>query len=679
MLGLGNIGAEAGKPVMEGKGLLFKIFADVDVFDIEVDETDIDKFIETVKAISPTFGGINLEDIKAPECFEIERRLKEELNIPIMHDDQHGTAIITSAGLLNALEIVGKKIEDIKIVVSGAGAASISCTQLYMRLGAKPENIIMLDSRGVLHKDRTDLNETKKQFVTDKPVHTLEEAIKGADVFLGLSVGGVLKKKMLLSMAKNPIVFALANPTPEIAYDVAMEIRDDIIMATGRSDYPNQINNVLGFPFIFRGALDVRATEINEEMKLAASKALAKLAKEPVPEEVNIAFKVQNLNFGRDYIIPKPTDPRLIEIVAPAVAKAAIDSGVAQKTIDNWSTYKEELRKRLGLSNPLMRQMKAACKRNPKRIVLTDAQDYKMLKAAEIVINEKIAIPILLGDKEVIKDIINKYELELNSVEIIDNKSAEEKKRRQKFAKMLFKKQQRDGITMTSALDVMQHRNYFGPMLVESGYADAVLTGLTRNYPDSIRPSLQIIERRSGWKVVSGMYIVNTKTGPYFLSDCTVNKEPSIEELIEITLQTVEEVRRFKIEPRVALLSYSNFGSVKGEFTSKLRQVIEILHRDYPDLIVDGEMQASTALDADLLKENFPFSKLIGKPANTLIFPNLTSANITHKIIKELTNYEVIGPVLNGMKKPVQILTMGSAVNDIVNMIMVSVMDAHKK
>jgi len=679
VLGLGNIGAEAGKPVMEGKGLLFKIFADVDVFDIEVDETDIDKFIETVKAISPTFGGINLEDIKAPECFEIERRLKEELNIPIMHDDQHGTAIITSAGLLNALEIVGKKIEDIKIVVNGAGAASISCTQLYMRLGAKRENIIMLDSRGVLHKDRTDLNETKKQFVTDKPVHTLKEAIKGADVFLGLSVGGILKKDMLLSMAKKPIVFALANPTPEIAYDVAMEIRDDIVMATGRSDYPNQINNVLGFPFIFRGALDVRATEINEEMKLAASKALAKLAKEPVPEEVNIAFKVANLNFGRDYIIPKPTDPRLIETVAPAVAKAAIDSGVAQKTIDSWSAYREELRKRLGLSNPLMRQMKAACKRNPKRIVLTDAQDYKMLKAAEIVINEKIAIPVLLGDKEVIKSIINEYELELNDVEIIDNKSAEEKRRRQKFAKILFEKQQRNGITLTSALDVMQHRNYFGPMLVETGYADAVLTGLTRNYPDSIRPSLQIIERRSGWKVVSGMYIVNSKEGPYFLSDCTVNKEPSIEELIEITLQTVEEVRRFKIEPRVALLSYSNFGSVRGELTNKLRQVIEILHRDYPDLIVDGEMQASTALNADLMKENFPFSKLKGKPANTLIFPNLTSANITHKIIKELADYEVIGPVLNGMKKPVQILTMGSAVNDIVNMIMVSVMDAHKK
>ena len=679
VLGLGNIGAEAGKPVMEGKGLLFKIFADVDVFDIEVDETDIDKFIETVKAISPTFGGINLEDIKAPECFEIERRLKEELNIPIMHDDQHGTAIITSAGLLNALEIVGKKIEDIKIVVNGAGAASVSCTQLYMRLGAKPENIIMLDSRGVLHKDRTDLNETKKQFVTDKPVHTLEEAVKGADMFLGLSIGGVLKKKMLLSMAKNPIVFALANPTPEIAYDDAMETRDDIIMATGRSDYPNQINNVLGFPFIFRGALDVRATEINDEMKLAASKALAKLAKEPVPEEVNIAFKVQNLNFGRDYIIPKPTDPRLIEIVAPAVAKAAIESGVALKTIKNWSTYREELRKRLGLSNPLMRQMKAACKRDPKRIVLTDAQDYKMLKAAEIVLNEKLAIPILLGDKEVINKIIKENELELNGVEIIDNKSAEEKKRRQKFAKILFERQQRDGITLTSALDDMQHRNYFGPMLVETGEADAVLSGLTRNYPDSIRPSLQIIGKRENCNVVSGMYIVNTKEGPYFLSDCTVNKEPTAEEIVGITIQTVEEVKRFKIEPRVALLSYSNFGSVKGELTNKLRKAIEILHKDYPDLIVDGEMQASTALNSDLMRENFPFSKLKGKAANTLIFPNLSSANITHKIIKELTDYEVIGPVLNGMKKPVQVLTMGSAVNDIVNMIMVSVMDAHKK
>jgi len=679
VLGLGNIGAAAGKPVMEGKGLLFKIFADVDVFDIEIDVTDIDKFVETVKAIAPTFGGINLEDIKAPECFEIETRLKEELNIPIMHDDQHGTAIITSAGLLNALEIVGKKIEDIKIVVNGAGASSISCTRLYVGLGARPENIIMLDSKGVLHKDRTDLNETKKEFMTDKPVHTLKEAVKDADMFLGLSVGGVMKKEMLLSMAKKPIVFALANPTPEIAYDEAIETRDDIIMATGRSDFPNQINNVLGFPFIFRGALDVRATEINDEMKLAASKALAKLAKEPVPEEVNIAFKIQNLTFGKEYIIPKPTDPRLIETVAPAVAKAAIESGVALKTITNWSTYREELRKRLGLSNPLMRQMRAACKRNPKRVVLTDAQDYKMLKAAEIVLNEKLATPILLGDKEVINRIIKENELELNGVEIIDNKSAKEKNRRQKFAKILFERQQREGMTLTSALDEMQHRNYFGPMLVETGEADAVISGLTRNYPDSIRPSLQIIGRRDNCKVVSGMYIVNTNDGPYFLSDCTVNKEPTAEEIVGITLQTVEEVKRFKIEPRVAILSYSNFGSVKGILTSKLRKAINILHRDYPDLIVDGEMQASTALNSDLMKENFPFSKLKGKAANTLIFPNLSSANITHKVIKELTDYEVIGPVLNGMKKPVQVLTMGSAVNDIVNMIMVSVMDAHKK
>ncbi len=678
VLGLGNIGASASKPVMEGKGLLFKIFADVDVFDIEIDETDIDKFVDTVKAISPTFGGINLEDIKAPECFEIERRLKEDLNIPIMHDDQHGTAIITSAGLLNALEIVGKKIEDIKIVVNGAGASSISCTRLYVHLGAKPENIIMLDSRGVLHKDRTDLNETKKEFVSDTKARTLKEAVKGADMFLGLSVGGVMKKDMLLSMADNPIVFALANPNPEISYNEAMETRDDVVMATGRSDYPNQINNVLGFPFIFRGALDVRATEINDEMKLAASVALAKLAKEPVPEEVNIAFKVQNLCFGREYIIPKPTDPRLIETVAPAVAKAAMESGVAQKKIENWSAYREELRKRLGLSNPLMRQMRAACKRDPKRIVLTDAQNYKMLKAAEIVMNEKLAYPVLLGDKKVITKIIKENDLELNGVEIIDNKSAGEKKRRQKFAHLLFEKQKRDGMTLNAALDEMQHRNYFGPMLVETGYADSVLSGLTRNYPDSIRPSLQVIGRRDEFGVVSGMYIINTKEGPLFLSDCTVNKEPTAEELVAITIQTVEEVKRFKIEPRVALLSYSNFGSVKGELASKLKKAVEILHRDYPDLIVDGEMQASMALNPELLKENFPFTKLKGKQANVLIFPNLASANIVHKVLKELTEFEVIGPVLNGMKKPVQVLTMGSAVNDIVNMIMVSVMDAHK-
>jgi len=679
VLGLGDIGPEAGKPVMEGKGLLFKIFADIDVFDIEVDEKDIDKFIQTVKAIAPTFGGINLEDIKAPECFEIERRLKEELDIPIMHDDQHGTAIITSAGLLNALEITNKKIEDIKIVVNGAGAASVSCTRLYIALGAKPENIIMLDSRGVLHKDRTDLNETKKEFATDKPVHTLVEAVKGADMFLGLSVGGVMKKDMLLSMADRPIVFALANPTPEIGYEEAMETRSDLLMATGRSDFPNQINNVLGFPFIFRGAMDVRASGINEEMKLAASKALAQLAKEPVPEEVNIAFKVQNLKFGREYIIPKPTDPRLIERVAPAVAKAAMESGIAKKPITDWTAYVEELQKRLGLSNKLKMQMKAACKRNPKRVVLADAQNYNMLKAAEIVHNEKLAIPVLLGDKEVIEKIIHDNELELKGVEIIDNKCKEEKSRRQKFAKVLLKKQQRNGMTPTSAQDAMLHRNYFGPMLVETGYADAVLSGLTRSYPDSIRPSLQIIGKRDNTRIVSGMYIFNGKQGPFFLSDCTVNQEPCERDLVDIALQTAEEVRRFRIEPRIAMLSYSNFGSVRGNATDCQRNATAILHKEHPDLIVDGEMQANIALNPELAKESFPFSKLNGKAANTLIFPNLASANIAQKLLQEVTDIEVIGPILNGMKKPVHILAMGSGVNEIVNMVMVAVMDAQKR
>jgi malate dehydrogenase (oxaloacetate-decarboxylating)(NADP+) len=679
VLGLGNLGAEASKPVMEGKGLLFKIFADIDVFDIEIDETDIDKFIQTVKAIAPTFGGINLEDIKAPECFEIESRLKEELNIPIMHDDQHGTAIITSAGLLNALEFNKKKIEDLKIVVNGAGASAISCSRLYKALGAKAENIIMLDSRGVIHNERTDLNETKKEFISTTKARTLAEAVNGADVFLGLSVGGVMKPEMLLTMADQPIVFALANPTPEIAYDIATETRSDIIMATGRSDYPNQINNVLGFPFIFRGALDVRATEINEEMKLAASLALAALAKEPVPEEVNLAFKVQNLSFGREYIIPKPTDPRLIEVVAPAVAKAAMDSGVAQKPIENWEAYKEELRKRLGLSNPLMRQMKAACNRSPKRIVLADGQKYSILKAAEIVINEKLAIPILIGDRKVIEAKIKEHELELNGVEIIDNKSEKEKDRRLDFAKVLWEKQKRKGMTLTSAQDQMLHRNYFAPMLVETGYADCVLKGLTRNYPDSIKPSIQIIGKKPDVKVVSGMYIINDKKGPLFLSDCTVNKEPSVEELVEITLQTAEEVRRLKIIPKIALLSYSNFGSVPGNLNNRLEEAVKILHRDYPDLIVDGEMQASVALDEVLQKESFPFCKLNGEAANTLIFPNLASANIAHKLLYETTEGDIIGPILNGMNKSVQILRLGSSVSEIVNMIMVAVMHVQKK
>ncbi|HEY9113909.1 MAG TPA: NADP-dependent malic enzyme [Bacteroidales bacterium] len=679
VLGLGNIGPEAGKPVMEGKGLLFKIFADIDVFDIEVNEMDTEKFIQTVKAIAPTFGGINLEDIKAPECFEIETRLKEELNIPIMHDDQHGTAIITSAGLLNSLEIVGKKIEDIKIVVNGAGASAISCTNLYVKLGARLENIIMLDSKGVLHKGRTDLNETKKMYAIDTPIRTLEDAVKGADMFLGLSVGGVMKKEMLLTMADNPIVFALANPNPEISYDEAIETRSDIVMATGRSDFPNQINNVLGFPFIFRGALDVRATEINEEMKLAASKALAELAKEPIPEEVNLAFKIQNLKFGREYIIPKPTDPRLIEVVSPAVAKAAMDSGVAKKPIADWGQYKEELRKRLGLSNPLKRQMRSACLNAPKKVVLVDAQQYKMLKAAEIVWNEKLATPILLGDEDVIRELIEAHELELEGVEIIDNKSNVEKERRNEFSKILFEKQQRNGINLAAASDLMMHRHYFGPMLVETGYADAVLSGLTRSYPDSIMPALQIIGKRSNWKTVSAMYIINTKEGPYFLSDCAVNKEPTESELVEIIIQTAEEVKRFGFDPKIAILSYSNFGSVRGELSEKLRRVVNHMHTNYPNIVIDGEMQANVALDPEMMNELFPFSKLNNKQANTLIFPNLASANIAHKLLIELAKADGIGPILNGMKLPVHVLRLGSSVKEIVDMIMVAVMDAAKK
>ena len=676
VLGLGDIGPEDGKPVMEGKGLLFKVFADVDVFDIEVNEKNIDKFVDAVVAIAPTFGGINLEDIKAPECFEIEERVKAAVDIPVMHDDQHGTAIISSAGLLNALEINGKKVEDLKVVVNGAGAAAVACTKLYIRLGVKKENVIMVDSRGVIHVDRTDLNPIKKQFATDKPVHTLEEAVVGADLFLGLSVAGVLSKEMVRTMAKDPIIFALANPNPEITYDDAVDARDDVIMATGRSDYPNQINNVLGFPFIFRGALDVRATAINDEMKLAASRALADLAKQPVPEEVNIAFHTTNLKFGREYIIPKPTDPRLIEHVAPAVAKAAIDTGVAREIIKDWSKYREELRKRLGLSNPIIRQLKTRSKRYPKRVVFAEAENYKMLKAAEIVINEKLAIPILLGNKKVIKGLIKANELELGDVEIIDPKSKSEKERRKQFAEIYWKKRQRKGVTMTSALDSMLHRNYFSPMLVETGYADAMISGLTRNYPDTLKPALEIIGKREGEKLVSGMYIVSTKTGPYFLADCTVNKNPTTEDMVEITLQTAYAIKQFKVEPRIAFVSYSNFGSNNGRIPEMQRKAVEILHKEHPELIVDGEMQANMALNADLRSEIFPFSKLAGNPANTLIFPYLTAGNIAYKLLQSVTNYQIIGPIINGMNKSVHVLQIGSSVNEIVDMVMIAVMDA---
>ena len=676
VLGLGDIGPHAGKPVMEGKGLLFKVFADVDVFDIEVNEKNPDKFIEVVKAIAPTFGGINLEDIKAPECFEIEDRLKKELDIPLMHDDQHGTAIITSAGLLNALKINGKKIEEIKIVVNGAGAAAVSCTRLYIALGAKPDNIVMLDSKGVLNTRRKNLNAIKKQFVRDVPFDTLEEAIKGADMFLGLSVAGVLKKEFLLTMADHPIIFALANPSPEISYDDATKTRTDVIMATGRSDYPNQINNVLGFPFIFRGSLDVRASEINEEMKMAASRALAKLAQEPVPEEVNIAFHVQNLKFGTDYIIPKPTDPRLIETVAPAVAKAAIDSGVAHKTIEDWDKYREELRKRMGLSNPIKQQMKAACHRNPKRVVLADAEHYNILKAAEIVHNQKVAEPILLGDATKIKELIKENDLELEGVQIIDGKEGHNLEQAEQFANILFEKRKRRGITKATALEYMKTTNYFGPMLVEAGEADAFLAGYSRNYPEAIRPALHVIGRKPDSSIVSGMYIIITKERQYFLADTTVNVNPTAEELVDITVQTAEAVKRFNVNPVIAMLSYSNFGSVGAEEPEKVQKAVRILHREYPELIVDGEIQANIALDQELMNKSFPFSKLNGKAVNTLIFPNLSSANISYKLLQKVGNFEIIGPILNGMNKPVHVLQMGSSVNELVNMIMVAVMDA---
>ena len=676
VLGLGDIGALASKPVMEGKGLLFKIYADIDVFDIEINENNIDKLVENIVAISPTFGGINLEDIKAPECFEIERRIKEATDIPVMHDDQHGTAIITAAGLLNAAELTGRKIEDMKVVVNGAGASAVSCTNLYKTLGVKPQNIIMLDSKGVLHVDRTDLNEIKKQFVTDKPIHSLQEALDGADVFLGLSVAGALKKEWLKKMAKDPIIFAMANPVPEILPEEAYKVRKDIIIGTGRSDYPNQVNNVLGFPYIFRGALDVKSTAINEEMKMAASKALAALAKEPVPDEVNIAYQAHNLTFGKDYIIPKPTDPRLISWVAPAVAKAAMDTGVAQSPIKNWDNYREELQKRLGLGNPLIRQIKSRAKRDTKRVVFAEAENYKMLKAAEIVINEKLAHPILLGDEEIINQIIAENELELQGVEIINPKSKKAKKLRADFAELFWKKRQRQGVTLTSAQDVMLHRNYFSPMLVETGYADAMISGLTRNYPDTLAPALKIIGKKPGTSIVSGMYMIMTKQGPYFLADCTVNKNPTVEQLVEITLQTAYAVRQFKIEPRIAFVSYSNFGSNEGRVPQMQREAVSFLHENHPDIIVDGEMQVNVALNADMMKKVFPFSKLAGKPANILIFPYLTAGNIAYKLLQSATNYDVIGPVINGMNKSVHVLQMGSSVNEIVNMVMIAVLDA---
>jgi len=676
VLGLGDIGPEAGKPVMEGKGLLFKIYADIDVFDIEINDKTIEGVINTVKAIAPTFGGINLEDIKAPECFEIEDRLKEALDIPIMHDDQHGTAIITSAGLLNALLINGKKIGEIKVVVNGAGASAVSCSRLYLSLGVKPGNLIMVDSKGVLNRSRTDLNPVKQKFVTERNINTLAEAMVGADMFLGLSVAGVVTPEMLLSMNDHPIVFALANPTPEIAYDLAVATRNDLIIGTGRSDFPNQVNNVLGFPYIFRGALDVRATAINEEMKLAAAHALADLAKQPVPEEVNIAYQVTNLKFGTDYIIPKPSDPRLITHVAPAVAKAAMETGVARKPIENWDAYRDELNKRLGLSNPLIRQIKARAMKNPKRVVFAEAENYKILKAAEIVVDDGIAIPILLGNREIILDLIKTHDLELEGVQIVDPKSPEENERRELFAKQFYEKRKRRGVNYPAALDMMTHRNYFGPSMVENGFADAMISGLTSSYPATIRPALRIIGKRKGANIVSGMYIMLTKKGPFFFADTTVNMNPNVDQLVEITLQTANAVRQFNVEPRIAMLSYSNFGSVEGNIPILVRNAVERLHREHPDLIVDGDMQANFALNNELLRENFPFSKLADGPANTLIFPYLTAGNIAYKLMQEMGGAEAIGPILMGLDKAIHVLQMGSSVSEIVNMVTIAVIDA---
>lgn len=679
VLGLGNIGALAGKPVMEGKGLLFKIYADIDVFDIEINETDPDKLVETIKAISPTFGGINLEDIKAPECFYIEDRLKKELDIPLMHDDQHGTAIISSAALLNALEIVNKKISEVKIVVSGSGASATSCTRLYIKLGAQKENIVMLDSKGVLNAKRTDLTSQKKEFITTRAIDSLEEALKDADVFLGLSVAGVMKKEMLLSMAKNPIVFALANPNPEITYPDAIAARKDVIMATGRSDYPNQVNNVLGFPYIFRGALDVRAKTINDEMKLAAAQALAGLAKLPVPEEVNAAYGGAHLSFGGDYIIPKPVDPRLITTVTIAVAKAAVSSGVAQKPIDNWDAYAVELTKRLGLYKPLIRQIRSKAKSNPKRVVFAEAAHYKILKAAEICIEENIAKPILLGNEDHIKQMIDEYDLSLEDAVIIDPRSEKEEARRDEFANTYFNKRKRKGVTLRSAQNNMIEWNYFGLSMIEHGYADAMVSGLTANYPEFLRPALRLFGKSDDVNIVAGMDILMTKQGPLFFADTMVNLDPDVKIIVDITLQTAAAVRRYGIEPKIALLSYSNFGSVKGSVPLKMREAISILHRDHPNLLVDGDIQANFAINKDLIKETFPFSKLVDGPANVLIFPNLASSHIAFKLLKEGGSLDSIGPVLVGLKKSVHILSLGSTVSEIVNMVSIAVMDAQMK
>jgi len=677
VLGLGNIGPEASKPVMEGKGLLFKIFADIDVFDIEVDATDIDKFVETVKAISPTFGGINLEDIKAPECFEIEQRLRDELDIPIMHDDQHGTAIITASGLLNALELSNKEIGKVKIIVNGAGASAISCAKLYLALGAKKENIIMVDSKGVIKNSRGNLTPEKTLFANDNvKAETLAEAIKGADMFLGLSKAGVLSKEMVKSMGANPIVFALANPDPEIPYEDAISVRKDLIMATGRSDHPNQVNNVLGFPFIFRGALDVRATGINEEMKLAAVHAIASLAKEIVPEEVNKAYGTKNFVYGTEYIIPKPMDPRLITVVAPAVAQAAMDSGVARKPINDMEAYKRQLSSRMGIDSSLMQQLTFRAKQDPKKVVFAEADNYKVLKAALLVKDEGIAQPILLGKTNVIMDLVKEYQLDFTEDEIVDPRNSNTEEMRNEFGAQFFEMRKRRGMTLKEATNRMRNRNYFASMMVKNGHADALITGVTRKYTNSIAPSLHIIPKAKNVRKIAGMYVILTKNGPLFLSDITINENPTAQDLVDITVLTYKSVKQFNVKPRIALLSYSNLGSSKNAEAVKVREAVAILHRDHPEIVVDGELQGNFALNAELLNDSFPFTKLGDSPANTLIFPNLSSGNIAYKLIQEITSDDVIGPILMGMEKSVHVLQMGSSVREIANMTTLAVVDA---
>ncbi|TAH14528.1 MAG: NADP-dependent malic enzyme [Sphingobacteriia bacterium] len=679
VLGLGDIGPDASKPVMEGKAVLFKIFADIDVFDIEINEKDPEKFVQIVKALEPTFGGINLEDIKAPECFYIEQQLKEQMKIPVMHDDQHGTAIISSAAMINALDLQKKKIEKVRFVINGAGAAAMACIQLYVALGAKYENFILFDKDGVLHEGRTDLGSIRAKFAVKKSDWTLEKAMKDADCFLGLSVGNVVTPAMVKSMAKNPIVFAMANPDPEISYDDAIKVRKDLIMATGRSDYPNQVNNVLGFPYIFRGALDVRATQINEAMKLAAVRALAELARSAVPDIVNMAYNQTNMSYGPEYIIPKPLDPRLLSTIAPAVAKAAIASGVAQKEITNWDGYALELNKRLGLDNQLIRVIGSKARKDPKRLVFAEADNLKILKAASIIYDEGIAYPILLGDPIKINKIAEQNNLDLTDIPIIDPRSEEMESKREFYGQLFFNKRNRKGFNQYESFKIMKDRNHFGCMMVETGDADAMLSGLTKNYAEAIRPALQIIGTEEGVNKIAGMYLLLTKKGPLFLADTTVNFSPSAEELADITMMVAKEVRNFNLTPRIAMLSYSNFGSSDSPEAKLVAEATRILKQRNPSLIVDGEMQGSLAFNKEILKDNYPFSELVDEDVNVLMFPNLTSGNVAYNLLKEVGGADAIGPILLGMKKPVHVLQLGSSVRNIINMAMVAVVDAQLK